>query len=110
MGLDNPDLINRTVVRQQRGDVVPSSASAYGNVCVTNAFKNKMDDPLGRPFLHLHFDTMISFATRGFNILANHYLWDLILLTIFDYSRKLAKYSRLKLVNFHSLILVVVNR
>lgn len=52
MGLDNPDLINRTVVRGR----------VY-NERVTNAFKNKMNDAMSKrlslsAWRHLHFGTV----------------------------------------------------
>jgi len=69
MGLDNPDLINRTVVRRratstrgkrERQPLLLRPPSR--NVRVTNAFKNKMDGSRSGLSLHLHFRT-VSVAT-----------------------------------------------
>lgn len=70
MGLDNPDLINRTVVRRhttsatrERGGGGENDNRAgfpppFSNVRVTNAFKNKMDGSRPGLSLHLHFRTV----------------------------------------------------
>lgn len=54
MGLDNPDLINRTVVRRRAasltkgteggGMTTASFPPPFHNMRVTNAFKNKIDE------------------------------------------------------------------
>jgi len=74
MGLDNPDLINRTVVRRRAASstgkrrwgttTTGCSPPPFRNVRVTNAFKNKMDGSrvAGTLSLHLHFRT-VSVAT-----------------------------------------------
>lgn len=73
MGLDNPDLINRTVVRRRAASTTREqeggrkkgenddhrySPPSFRNVRVTNAFKNKMDESRPRLPLHLHFRTV----------------------------------------------------
>lgn len=78
MGLDNPDLINRTVVRGDGDEgtrdeksrrcgvegetTTTGSPPPFRNVRVTNAFKNKMDDPRAparpRDFLCIYIFTL----------------------------------------------------